>query len=127
MGPQAVSILINLNSALANCYIIVPTIDKNLGCTSDQEVKDIPNPVEGVPGFEGSAIYIPGPIFRNAIIASNSTDCFKLIPLIQQQELLQKKLVTQPTMQMTLTPGYMAYAEEPFQKQGTQFSQTTLK
>jgi hypothetical protein len=63
MGPQAVSILVNLNLVLMNCNIIVPTVDKLSGCTTAQEIKDIPNPVEGVPGFEGSAIYIPGLIF----------------------------------------------------------------
>jgi hypothetical protein len=82
MGPQAVSILVNLNSALVNCNIIVPTVNKLSGCTTAQEVKDIPNRVEGVPGFEGSAIYIPGQIFQNAIITSNSTDPFDLIPLM---------------------------------------------
>ena len=63
MGPMAVSVLVDLNLALANCDIIVPTVLKLSGCTTSQEVKDIPAPAGGVIGFEGSSIYIAGPIF----------------------------------------------------------------
>ncbi len=63
MGSQAVSVLIDLNSALANFNIIVPTVLDLSGCTTAQEVEDIPTPTGGVIGFEGSLIYIPGPIF----------------------------------------------------------------
>ena len=82
MGSQAVSVLVDLNSALANCNIIVPPVLNLSGCTTAQEVKDIPAPTGGVIGFEGSSIYIPGPIFRNAIITSGSTSPFELIPLM---------------------------------------------
>jgi hypothetical protein len=44
MGTQSVSILVDLNSALANCNIIVPASDKLSGCKTAQEVKDIPIP-----------------------------------------------------------------------------------
>jgi hypothetical protein len=63
MGSQAVRILVGLNSALANCNIIVLIVLELSGCTTAQEVKDIPAPTKGVIGFEGSSIYIPGPIF----------------------------------------------------------------
>ena len=63
MGPQAVNVLVNLNSALANCDIIVPTVLELSGCTTAQEVKDTPAPAGGVIGFKGFLIYIPGPIF----------------------------------------------------------------
>ena len=63
MGPQAVCVLVDLNLAPANRNIIVPTVLELLGCTTAQEVKDIPAPTGGVIGFEGSLIYIPGPIF----------------------------------------------------------------
>jgi hypothetical protein len=82
MGRQAVSFLVNLNSALANCDIIVPTVDELLGCTTAQEVEDIQIPTKGKPGFKGSSIYIPDPIFQNAIILLGSTNPFKLIPLM---------------------------------------------
>ena len=82
MGSQAVSVLVDLNSALANCNIIVPIVLKLLGCTTAQEVKDIPAPTGGVIGFEGSSIYIPDPIFQNTIITSASTSLFELIPLM---------------------------------------------
>jgi hypothetical protein len=83
MGSQAVSVLADLNSALANCNIIVPTVLELSGCTTAQEVEDIPAPTAvGVIGFEGSSIYIPGLIFRNAIIKSGSISPCKLIPLM---------------------------------------------
>ncbi len=63
MGPQAVSVLVNLNLALANCDIIAPTVLELSGRTTAQEVEDIPAPAGGVIGFEGSLIYIPGRIF----------------------------------------------------------------
>jgi hypothetical protein len=63
MGSQAVSVLIDLNLTLANCNIIVPIVLNLLGCTTAQEVEDIAAPTGGVIGFEGSSIYIPGPIF----------------------------------------------------------------
>ena len=49
MGPQAVSILVNLNLVLANCNIIMPTVNELLGCTTAQEVKDIPIPDQNDP------------------------------------------------------------------------------
>ena len=82
MGPQAIRVLIELNSVLANCDIIVPTVDELSGCTTAQEVEDIPAPAGNIISFEGSAIYIPGSIFRNAIITSGSTTPSELIPLI---------------------------------------------
>jgi hypothetical protein len=33
-------------------------------------------------GFEGSAIFIPGPVLRSAILMSNTKDPFRLIPLM---------------------------------------------
>ena len=58
MGTQAVSILVNLNSVLANCNIIVPTVNKLSGCKTAQEAEDIPIPAtNGLVGFEGSAIF----------------------------------------------------------------------
>jgi hypothetical protein len=83
MGTQSVSILVNLNSAHANCNIIVPTVNKLSRCKTAQEVKDIPIPVtNGLVGFEGSAIFIPGPFLQDAIITLNSNDPFNLIPLM---------------------------------------------
>ncbi len=86
MGTQAVSILVNLNLALANCNIIVPTVNKLSGCATAQEVKDIPIPAaNGIVGFEGSAIFIPGPFLQNAIIMLNTNDPFNLIPLMNSR------------------------------------------
>jgi hypothetical protein len=55
MGTQAVSILTNLNSALANCNNTVLTVNELSGCTTAQEVEDIQIPAaDGLIGFEGS-------------------------------------------------------------------------
>jgi hypothetical protein len=49
-----------------------------------QEVSAIPVPNEiSVIGFEGSAIFIPAPVIRNAILASNTRDPFELILLMK--------------------------------------------
>jgi hypothetical protein len=86
MGTQAVSVLVNLNSALENFNIIVPTADKLSGCKTAQEVEDIPIPAtNGLVGFEGSAIFIPGPFLQNTIITSNRNDPFDLIPLMNSR------------------------------------------
>lgn len=85
MGPQAVCVLVDLNSALANCDIIVPTANELLACTTVQEVEAIAPPARALRNandFEGSAVFIPGPLFRNAIIASGTTNPLQLIPLI---------------------------------------------
>jgi hypothetical protein len=62
MGTQSVNVLVDLNSALANCNIIVPTIDELSGCKAALEVEDIRIPAtNGLVGFERSAIFVPGP------------------------------------------------------------------
>jgi hypothetical protein len=58
-------------------------VQKLSKCETAQEVSNIPVPGEnGMVGFEGSAIVIPGPVLRNAILMSNTKDPFKLIPLM---------------------------------------------
>jgi hypothetical protein len=72
MGTQSVSILVNLNLALANCNIIVPTVNKLSRCKTAHEVKDIPIPATNrLVSFERLAIFIPGPFLQDAIITSN--------------------------------------------------------
>jgi hypothetical protein len=86
MGTPAVSILVNLNLALANCDIIVPTVVELSGCATAQEVEDIPIPaVNGIVGFEGSTNFIPGPFLQNAIITLNTNDPFNLTPLMNSR------------------------------------------
>jgi hypothetical protein len=86
MGTQAVSILIDLNLALVNCNVIVPTVNKLSGCKKAQEVKDIPIPATNrLVGFKGSAVFIPGPFLQNTIIKSNTNDPFDLIALMNSR------------------------------------------
>jgi hypothetical protein len=52
LGAQATLVKINLISALANCNILVPTVDEFTACTAAQEVAAIPVPnVLGLIGF----------------------------------------------------------------------------
>jgi hypothetical protein len=83
LGAQATWVKINLFSALADCNIVVPTVDELAACTTAQEVPEIQVPnITGLVGFEGSAIFILAPALRNAILASNTQGSFELIPLM---------------------------------------------
>ncbi len=60
LGAQATWVQIDLRTALENCNIIVPEVNEIAGCTTAQEVKDIPIPDEnGVVNFKGLAIFAP--------------------------------------------------------------------
>jgi hypothetical protein len=62
LGAQATWVQINLRTALANCNIIVPEVDEIAGCTTAQEVNNIPiQDRNGVVNFKGSAIFAPAP------------------------------------------------------------------
>ncbi len=85
VGPRATYILPYLNTALADIQIVVPTFQDLAGCKSAKEVANIPSPEEnGLVGFEGSAIFIPGPVLWNTIISVKTKNPFKLIPIISQ-------------------------------------------
>jgi hypothetical protein len=73
------------SSNLHPARFIVPSVHNLAGCNSVNEVANIPEPKEkGLVGFEGSAIFIPGPVLWNTIIASNKKNPFKLIPIISR-------------------------------------------
>ena len=40
--------------------------------------------MNGLDGFKGSAIFIPGPVLQNTIITLNTKNPFKLIPIISR-------------------------------------------
>ena len=85
LGARSACILPDLNSAFADIRIVVPSVHELAACETAEEVANIPTPdVNGAVGFEGSGIFIPGPVLRNAIIESNSKDPFELIPKIYQ-------------------------------------------
>jgi hypothetical protein len=84
LTAQATWVQIDLRMmALANCNIIVPKVGEIAGCTTAQEVKDIPIPDKnGVVNFQGSAIFASAPAHQNAILATNTQDPFKLFPML---------------------------------------------
>jgi hypothetical protein len=52
-------------------------------CKTAKEVANIPAPnKDGLVGFEGSSVFIPAPVLRNAILASGTNKPFELIPII---------------------------------------------
>jgi hypothetical protein len=84
-GARATCVLPALQSAFADVRIVVPSVHDLGGCTSAEDVANLPVPDQnGVVGLEGSAIFIPGPVFRNAIIESVSRNPFDLIPIMYQ-------------------------------------------
>ena len=83
VGSQATCVLLDLKTAFKDIQLIVLTVHDLAECKSAEEVANIPAPGEdGLIGFKGSAIFIPGPILRNAIIKLNSKNTFELIPII---------------------------------------------
>ncbi len=85
LGARGTCVLPVLQSAFADVQIVIPSVQDLGGCTSAEDIANIPVPDQnGVVGFEGSAIFIPGPLFRNAIIESNTRNPSELIPLMYQ-------------------------------------------
>jgi hypothetical protein len=85
LGAQATWVQIDLCTALANCNIIVPEVDEIAGCTTAQEVNNIPIPdsrQKPSGNFKGLASFAPAPAHGNAILATNTQDPFKLIPML---------------------------------------------
>ena len=85
LGARATIVFPVLNSALEDIRVVVPSVQELSGCESAQDVENIPViDQNGEKGFEGSAVFIPGPVLRNAIIETNSRIPSELIPLIYQ-------------------------------------------
>jgi hypothetical protein len=83
VGPQATCVLLDLNSAFRDIQLIFPSVYNLRECKSAKDVANIPAPeANGLDEFEGSAIFIPGPVLRNTIIALNTKNPFDLIPII---------------------------------------------
>ena len=85
LGNKATAVLLDLNSAFQSIRIRVPGVLELAACNSAEDVANLQAPEEdAVLGFEGSAVYIPGPVLRNIIIESTSRDPFELIPILAQ-------------------------------------------
>ena len=85
LGNKATAVLLDLNSAFQSIRIRVPGVLELAACDSAEDVANLQAPEEdAVLGFEGSAVYIPGPVLRNIIIESTSRNPFELIPILAQ-------------------------------------------
>ena len=83
VGSRAIGVLLDLKTAFKDIHLIVLTVQDLAKCKSAKEVPNIPAPGEdGLVGFEGSFVFIPGPTLCNSIIKSNSKNPFELIPVI---------------------------------------------
>jgi hypothetical protein len=64
LGPHAIWVLLDLKMAFTDLSIMVPLVQDLAGCISAEQVQNIPAPEENsLVGFEGSAIFIPSPVF----------------------------------------------------------------
>jgi hypothetical protein len=112
LGPHAISIHLDLKTALACISIMIPSVQDLSGCISAEEVKNIPAPEwDGLVRFKGSAIFIPGPVFQNTILMLNTKNPSKLIPIISNKaRSFDLHGSNQPpyTTQRTSMPGSMA-------------------
>ncbi len=85
LGAHATYVLIDSRTALADCQIVVPAVTDLSDCESAQDVANIPAPEEnGLVDFEGSSIFIPATVLRNAILVSGTNEPFKLIPIVTE-------------------------------------------
>ncbi len=83
VSPQATCMLLDLNTAFKDIQLIVPSVYDLAEWKSAKDVANIPAPeANGLDRFEGSAIFIPGPVLQNTIITSNTKNPFELIPNI---------------------------------------------
>jgi hypothetical protein len=83
LGNQGTYISINLNSAFADHCIAIPCFSELADCTTAEDVANLPTPGEdSTIGFEGSSVFIPCPIIRNAILEADTTNPFALIPIV---------------------------------------------
>jgi hypothetical protein len=83
LGPQAISVLLDLNMAFVDLHIVVLSVQDLAGCDSAKEVANIPAPEENsLVGFEGSAIFIPNLVLQNTILTSIIKNPFELTPII---------------------------------------------
>jgi hypothetical protein len=105
-------ILPDLNMVFLDLNIVVPLVQDLAGCHSAEEVANIPAPEEnGLVGFEGSTIFIPGPVLQNSTLTLNMKNPFELIPIILNKARsfdIHKFKATAVTTQMTSMPGSMA-------------------
>jgi hypothetical protein len=81
LSTQATCVLLDLNTAFADLSIVVPTVQDLAECISATDLTNIPAPEEnGLVGFEGLDIFIPGPILQNTILTLNTKNTYELIP-----------------------------------------------
>ena len=83
LSAHATYVHINLRTALVDCQIVVPTGTDLSDCKTANDTEKSPASEEdGLIGFEGSAVFMPDPVLRNAILPSGTHEPFELIPIV---------------------------------------------
>jgi hypothetical protein len=86
LDPHAICVLLDFKTAFVDISIVVRLVQDLARCISAKEVAKIPAlEWDGLVEFEGSAIFIPSPVFQNAILTSNTKNSSKLIPIILKE------------------------------------------
>eukprot|EP00957_Ditylum_brightwellii_P076834 5840102-Ditylum_brightwellii.AAC.1 len=82
LSKKAVSVKLNVASALATVEIATPTLDELEICQTQEAVALVPTPAAtAAVTFMGSAIFLPAPWLREALFESGEDNPFTLIPL----------------------------------------------
>ncbi len=83
LGNQETYVSIDLNSALADHSIAIPSFSELAVCKMAEDVANLPTPEEySTIGFEGLSVFILCPIIRNAILEADTTNPFALFPIV---------------------------------------------
>jgi hypothetical protein len=85
LGTEASTIAIKINSKqlVANCNLVTPTIHKLCKCKTADEVSAIKAPNKtGLVTYPGSASFLAAPWLINAVMATNSSNPFHLIAVV---------------------------------------------
>jgi len=82
-GALATALEVNHLTLMAECNLVTPTIDALRECTTAIEVAEVDTPNEnGLVTYPGSATFLPAPWLAEAVIASNSSNPFLLITIV---------------------------------------------
>ena len=82
LSAQAMYVLIDLRTVLADCKSLVPAATELSDCASAVNFANIVAPKSVC--FKGFLVIIPAPILCNIILTSGTNDPFKRIPIVME-------------------------------------------
>jgi hypothetical protein len=82
-GASATAIEVNFKELVANCNLVTPTIEELSECKTASEVSELEEPHKtGLVTYPGSASFLTAPWLVNTVMATNSSDPFHLIAIV---------------------------------------------